>query len=266
MSRRSVSSRFTRLETAVVDALAWELGDIAPDLAGQFAESLPGQRRNTGSGMLTEMIVGRSRPAPLTTPTGRFGTVHAMVGDLPDPIAFQVQLRAGRLLYLFGDSYGQDTRHIDFATVRFDQVFTIDEDGASIAFDPAARMPPSPLPAPRQVDEPSVALDKPLTNAGALQRLQDRPPDAALSPLAALFGLSGISRDAGDNPASAWSPSSRLKTWAVIAAALMFATLIFRLPPGFLMIFAVYSVVTLFRRPELMREVGGLIAHALRPR
>lgn len=262
-----MSSRFTRLETAVLDALAWELGDIAPDLAGQFAESLPGQRRNTGSGMLTELIVNRSRPAPLTTATGRFGTVHAMVGDLPDPIAFQVQLRAGRLLYLFGDTYGQDTRHIDFATVPFDQVFTIDEDGASIAFDPAALRQPSPLPdLQRQVEEPSLPLDKTLTNAAPLQRLQDPRPDAASSPLAALFGLAGTSGDAAENPASAYSPSSRLKTWAVIAAALVFATLIFRLPPGFLMIFSVYSVVTLFRRPELMREVGGLIAPALRPR
>ena len=96
-------TRFTPLESDILDALAWDLCDIAPDLAGQFAESLPGSRRNTGSGLFTELIVDRYRPSPLTTPTGRFGTVHAMVGDLPDPVAFQIELREGRLLALHGD-------------------------------------------------------------------------------------------------------------------------------------------------------------------
>ena len=120
-------TRFTPLESDILDALAWELRDIAPDLAGQFGDSLPGSRRNTGSGLFTELIVDRYRPSPLTTPTGRFGTVHAMVGDLPDPVAFQAELREGRLLALHGDAYGQDTRAIDFARVPFDQVFTLDE-------------------------------------------------------------------------------------------------------------------------------------------
>lgn len=140
-----MTSRFTPLESDILDALAWDLRDIAPDLAGQFAESLPGSRRNTGSGLFTELIVDRSRPPPMTTPTGRFGTVHAMVGDLPDPIAFQVELRHGRLLSLHGDAYGQDTRAIDFARVPYDQVFTLDDRGESVAFDPAALMQPSPL-------------------------------------------------------------------------------------------------------------------------
>ncbi|MFN7621486.1 MAG: hypothetical protein ACK5RN_15385, partial [bacterium] len=79
-------TRFTSLESDILDALAWELRDIAPDLAGQFAESLPGSRRNTGSGVFTELIVVRDRPWPLTTPTGRFGSVHAMGGYLPDAV------------------------------------------------------------------------------------------------------------------------------------------------------------------------------------
>ncbi|WP_292063015.1 hypothetical protein [Brevundimonas sp. UBA7664] len=140
-----MSTRFTPLESDILDALAWDLRDIAPDLGGQFAESLPGSRRNTGSGLFTELIVDRSRPPPLTDPTGRFGTVHAMVGDLPDPIAFQVELRQGRLLSLHGDAYGQDTRAIDFARVPFDQIFVLNDQGESIAFDPAVLMQPSPL-------------------------------------------------------------------------------------------------------------------------
>ncbi len=140
-----MSTRFTPLESDILDALAWDLRDVAPDLGGQFAESLSGARRNTGSGLFTELIVDRSRPPPLTTPTGRFGTVHAMVGALADPIAFQVELREGRLLALHGDAYGQDTRAIDFARVPFDQIFVLNDQGESIAFDPAVLMQPSPL-------------------------------------------------------------------------------------------------------------------------
>lgn len=261
-----MSSRFTRLETTVIDALAWELSDIAPDLAGQFADSLPGQRRNTGSGLLTEVIVGRSRPAPLTTPTGRFGTVHAMVGDLQDPIAFQVQMRAGRLLYLFGDAYGQDTRHIDFATVRFDQVFSINSDGESVAFDPGALMQPGPMPdLQHHRGEDPVVADKSVKTLDS-QRLQDLPRDIDSSLLDTLFGRRGTTVEAGENPSSGFSPSATLKTWAVIASALALATVIFRLPLSFLVVFAIYSVVTLFRRPALMREVGSVIARAVRPR
>lgn len=49
-------SRFTPLESDILEALAWDLERIAPDLAGRFAESLPGSRRNTGSGLFTELI------------------------------------------------------------------------------------------------------------------------------------------------------------------------------------------------------------------
>lgn len=260
-----MSSRFTPLETAVLDALAWELSDAAPDLAGQFAESLPGQRRNTGSGLYTEVIVDRTRPAPLTTPSGRFGTVHAMVGDLPDPVAFQLELRAGRLLYLFGDAYGQDTRDIDFATVPFDQVFTIDAAGESVAFEPAALMPPSPLlDLHRYPDQEPVILDKPFVNTGPLQRLQDPPSSAPPVSLDALFGLSEPSKD---EEAEASRPlSNTLKSWMIIGFALLAATVTFRLPLGFLGFFVVYSLVNLFRRPALMRELGQLIARASRTR
>lgn len=262
-----MSSRFTPLETAVLDALAWELRDAAPDLAGQFAESLPGQRCNTGSGLYTEVIVDRTRPAPLTTPSGRFGTVHAMVGDLPDPVAFQVELRAGRLLYLFGDAYGQDTRDIDFTTVPFDQVFTIDAAGQSVAFEPAALMPPSPLLDLHRHSEPEpVVLDRPLVNTGPLQRLQDPLPTAPPLSLDALFGLSETSKEEAVETASSQPLSNTLKSWVIIGLALLAATVTFRLPLGFLGFFAVYSLVNLFRRPALMRELGRMLAGLARTR
>lgn len=258
---------FTPLETAVLDALAWELRDIAPDLAGQFADSLPGQRRNTGSGLLTELIVDRTRPEPLTTPSGRFGTVHAMVGDLPDPVAFQVELRAGRLLYLFGDAYGQDTRDIDFATVPFDQIFTLDAEGASVAFEPAALMPPSPLQdLHRYAEQELPVLDRPLVNTGPLQRLQNPVSEAPPLSLDALFGLSEPSKDEEAETSSSQPLSNTLKSWMIIGFALLAATVTFRLPLGFLGFFAVYGLVNLFRRPALMRELGRMFAGLARTR
>ena len=169
-------SRLTRLESAVLDALAWELEDVAPDLAGQVEESLPGLRRNTGQGLYTELIVARGRPLPGGV-TGRFGTTHAMVGDLPDPIGFQVELREGRLMALHGQSYGQDTRAIDFATIPFEEVFTVDDQGESVLFDPAALMPESPLRELQRTDEPPTQpLPDPFAEpADRWERLQQGP-------------------------------------------------------------------------------------------
>ena len=169
-------SRLTRLESAVLDALAWELEAVAPDLAGQVEDSLPGLRRNTGQGLYSELIVARGRPLPGGA-TGRFGTTHAMVGDLPDPIGFQVELRDGRLLALHGQSYGQDTRAIDFATVAFEDVFTVDDQGESVLFDPVALMPESPLRDLQRTDEPPTQpLPDPFVEpADRWERLQQGP-------------------------------------------------------------------------------------------
>ncbi|RZJ16415.1 MAG: hypothetical protein EON91_13405 [Brevundimonas sp.] len=148
--------RLTPLERAVLDALVWDLRDVTPDLGGQVEEALPGLRRNTGQGAVTELIVARDRPVLTTGPTGRFGTVHAMVGDLADAVAFQVELRHGRLMALHADSYGQDTRRIDFATAPFEDVFLVDSAGASILYEPARHMPESPLFALQKSDEPPL--------------------------------------------------------------------------------------------------------------
>ena len=136
----------TSLERAVLDALAWELRDTSPDLAGQVEDSLPGLRRNTGAGLLTELIVDRRRPPSGAEATGLFGTAHAVIDGLSDPVAFQVELRQGRLIALHGFSYEQDTRAVDFATVPFEEVFLIDEAGESVLFEPAQIQVDSPLP------------------------------------------------------------------------------------------------------------------------
>lgn len=158
-----------------MEALAHDLRGEVPDLAGQFEESRPSHRRNTGFGLFTEMIVDRTRPAPVSGPTGDLGTVHAMVGDLPDPIAFKARLRHGVLLGLHGESYGQDTRGIDFATIAFDQVFLVNDQGRSIAFEPSRHMPPSPLLELQKYGEPvpPPTAESRLVNIGPLQKLQD---------------------------------------------------------------------------------------------
>lgn len=178
-----------------MEALAHDLRGQVPDLAGQFEESRPSQRRNSGYGLFTEMIVDRSRPAPAAGPTGDLGTVHAMVGALPDPIAFRVRVRHGVLLGLIGDSYGQDTRAIDFATVPFDQVFMLNDQGDSIPFEPAQQNPPSPLLALQKHDDPPQPSPPPprLVNVGPLQKLQEvgrepEPAPAYTPALDALFG------------------------------------------------------------------------------
>ncbi|NBW08166.1 MAG: hypothetical protein EBR82_09085 [Caulobacteraceae bacterium] len=166
---------FTPLEEAVIQALGWDLRDVAPDLAGQFEDSLPGARRNTGAGLYTEMIVDPHRPPPKHTPSGSFGTVHAMVGDLPGSMAFKVRLREGVLMGLEGDAFDMDTSAIDFRTTPFDRVFTVDSQGRSIAFDPAVLLKPSPLLDLQTWDDPErgAVVEPQLVNVGALQRVQD---------------------------------------------------------------------------------------------
>jgi hypothetical protein len=264
-------TRFTPLESDILDALAWDLRDIAPDLAGQFAESLPGSRRNTGSGLFTELIVDRYRPSPLTTPTGRFGTVHAMVGDLPDPIAFQAELREGRLLALHGDAYGQDTRAIDFARVPFDQVFTLDERGESIAFDPAALMPPSPLlDLHRHTDhEPPPPVRPPLITIGPMARVDDQRAarqlisaiSGALTPSAKrkLTGLMSGALSPSVEPVAAEASQGEKKdlapvpisTWIAIIAGVVFVTVMFELN-WFFSIFLVVVIGRLVRMPGVL--------------
>lgn len=264
-------SRFTPLESDILDALAWDLRDIAPDLAGQFAESLPGSRRNTGSGLFTELIVDHGRPDPLTNPTGRFGTVHAMVGDLPDPVAFQIELRHGRLLALHGDAYGQDTRAIDFAHVRYDQVFTVDDQGDSVAFDPAALMQPSPLlDLHTHADhQPPYPVEPPLTNVGALQRVQGPGPQTLAD---TIFGkvdpAPGAPAADETPPDKADQTSLQIGLWAVIAVGSVLATLILRLPVLFA-VFLTFGLGRMLNRPPVLSALAAasrrLGQHEYRP-
>jgi hypothetical protein len=227
-----------------MDALAHDLRAEVPDLTGQFEESRPSQHRNSGFGLFTEMIVDRNRPAPKAGPTGDLGTVHVMVDHLSDPIAFKVRLRNGVLLGLMGDSYGQDTRAIDFATVAFDQVFTVNAQGQSVPFEPARQMPPSPpLDLQRYSDHrpPLQPVEPPPpVNVGALQRVQQADVPARQVPPTALF-------EALDSSAT---PQVRIPTdqmslliglWALIGVVALLLIFVFRLPFALAVFFAIFA-------------------------
>jgi len=236
-------SRYTRLERAVMDALAHDLRGAIPDLAGQFEDSRPSQRRNSGFGLFTEMIVDRARPTPPSGPTGDLGTVHAMIGNLPDPIAFRARVRNGVLLGVLGDSYGQDTRAIDFATVTFDQVFTVDAQGRSIPFEPAREMPTSPLREPQRHNDnrPAArATEPPLLNVGALQRVQevDAPARHMPPPQPTPFPDT-IPSPGGKFPTD--DASLLICLWVLIGVVAMIAVTVFRLPLAMGIVFAIFA-------------------------
>ncbi|MFN3879233.1 MAG: hypothetical protein ACK4MH_12745 [Brevundimonas sp.] len=161
-------SHLTPLESAIMDAMVWQMGDSVPDLAAQAASSSPGLRRNTGAGLYSRMIVDANRATRNPDATGLFGTVHVMVGDLPDPIGFQIELRQGRLTALHGQSYGQDTRAIDFSSTPFGEVFTVDARGQSVLYRPAWRAP-----------DPVALRPKPAARPAPQAQIQTKAPVAA---------------------------------------------------------------------------------------
>lgn len=182
-------SHLTPLESAVMDAMVWQMGDSVPDLAAQAASSSPGLRRNTGAGLYSRMIVDANRATRNPDATGLFGTVHVMVGDLPDPIGFQIELRQGRLTALHGQSYGQDTRAIDFSSTHFGEVFTVDARGQSVLYRPAWRAPdPVARPAPQSQAQAQTPTRPPVS---AVKPADPAPtPDAAPSLTEILAGAS----------------------------------------------------------------------------
>ena len=254
-------SRYTRLERAVMDALAHDLRDQVPDLAGQFEESRPSQRRNSGFGLFTEMIVERDRTAPASGPTGDLGTVHAMVGALPDPIAFKARVRNGALLGLLGESYGQDTRSIDFSAVPFDQVFTLDVQGQSIPFEPAQQMPPSPLRDLHRHNDQEPSLRPipplPLVNVGALQRVQAVDASSRPSSAAALTEVLQPG-PASDVRIPTDQTSLLIGLWVLIGVVALLLVLVFRLPFA-LGVFFVVLAARVVKQPSVLSAARKML-------
>lgn len=224
---------YTRLERTVMQALARELRTEIPDLAAQFAASRPTIRRNSGFGAFTEVLVPPERST--AGPTGEFGTVHVMIAGLSDPVAFRARLRNGRLLGLLGDSYGQDTRSIDFASAVFDQVFTLDaagraipaEDAVQAARPAASRAAPSIAGPPAHAPASVVIQPRPRATETAPTRASPLPERAPAAPSEDL--------DAGEKT------SLRIGLWAGLFALGSILVLVFDVPAPFVFIAAVVA-------------------------
>lgn len=251
--------RFTALETRLMAALAHDLRQTVPDLAGQFQDARPGLRRNTAFGYYAETVVGRPRPMG-SGPTGRFGTVHAMLAGLPEAVAFQVELFNGRLLGLHADSYGQDTRAIDFATVPVTEIFTLDGSGRSIPYQAAGsrhvdslshRLTPAAGPQPTP---PLVVHVSPARPGEAVAARKLAAPQAAAQ-------RRELAPAAPPPPADAPADEASLKVgvWVTLGTLGFLANLIFNVPA-----FAAAILVGVIGRAATSPKALPVIAEALR--
>lgn len=198
-------AHLTPLETAVMDAMVWQMGDSVPDLAAQSASGSVALRRNTGAGLYVQINVDANRATGNPDATGLFGTVHVMIDGLADPVGFQIELRQGRLTALHGQSYSQDTRGIDLSTVPFGDVFIVDERGQSVLYRPARPAPEQAPPRPKrpaqitsQTPSPAPSQAKPQSRPSTAPVEQPAPQSAAGFPAFAemLEGLSDPSASA----------------------------------------------------------------------
>ena len=279
-SRSTVASiPLTRLERAVMAALAHELRGAIPDLAAQFTAAKASQRRNMAFGAYTGLTLDRPRPA--TTADGWFGTVHVMIDGLQDAVAFQILMRHGTVAALQSDSYGQDTRAIDFDTVGFEQVFTLDAQGRSIPFEPRPSADPAPTrslpsaPRPAQQAEPMRQ-----TLPTAAQRPAQRPahtpqatpprrdpaftfgPNGAISTPPPIAPGTGFGSGTTDLPDIAGMDDKTLLAglWVVIAVVAFLLVTIFDVSWFFVLIPAIW-IAQAIRRPNVLSAIRkGLAA------
>lgn len=147
---------FTALELAILDAIADETVEQAPELPGQIADARVLSRSNTGWGFITRIRVDPDRTTPMERAPELLGTIHADVGALADPVGFRALIENGRLAGLEADAYGQDVSAVDFATASFGNLFRLTPEGESAPVPPAspALTPQSPLHRMQQENDP----------------------------------------------------------------------------------------------------------------
>lgn len=274
-SRPETAPRFTRLETAAMAALAHDLRSAIPDLARQFATARPERRRNTAFGAYTGLTDNRPRSGAEVGPTGRFGTVHAMIPGLSEAVAFQVELLNGRLFALHADSYGQDTRGIDFTAAHPTEIFTLDEAGRAIPWSPTGNAnDPSPRPTVRpavatpQATPPTVFVQPATKTSSAPSRTTATPqptqnnrpstPSAAAADL--VFGKAQIS-NFEDIPAPEDQKSLLLGLWVAIGAVAILATTLFDVPL-FLGLFLAFFAGRAVKNPKVLALIAALLKQA----
>lgn len=273
-SRATVANiPLTRLERAVMAALAHELRHTIPDLATQFAGAKASQRRNMAFGAYTGLTLDRPRPA--TTADGPFGTAHVMIDGLQDAVAFQVLMRHGTVAALQADSYGQDTRAINFDTVGVEQVFTLDAQGRSIPFEPRPsadqdrpirRSPPptprhSPSPAqqaapmrptPQPQPAPPPQTYKPQPASPQRDRAFTFGPNGAVStpPPIATGSASSAMPDIADMD----DKTLRIGLWAAIAVVGFLIVTIFQISWVFVLVPGIW-LAQMIRRPAVLSAI-----------
>ncbi len=251
---------FSKLELAVLDALADELRLEIPDLRAQIAAALPGTRRNTGFGFSTGIIVDRSRSPSDRPLTGRFGTIHGDVPGLIDPMAFQIDVIGGHLTALHGMTYDEPTEGIEFATARLGSLFRIDAQGNSVAWEPGVPTHASPLRSPQRSDQPvppepveaSVGDSTSPHIAKSRRPVEaDRapPPKAAYVGMQALDALFGKRTGTPDIPEATPEEQTSLVIGAVVILAVvgLFAVVFFDVPFFFALIMLGYLGAALAR-------------------
>lgn len=245
-------SRPTRSELQVLDALADELGYLVPDMPGQIAEALVGVRRNTGTGYTAEIIVDRSRPLPLDGPTGALGTVHGDIAGVIEPVAFQALFTRGRLTGLQASTYEESTVDLDLQAPRIVNIFRIDDDGRSVAWEPTMAASPGALlklqepPGPRYAEpEPEPAL----VNVGAVQRVQATGP--AATTLDTIFGKRPENGPEPEELDAEDLASVRVGLVATYVAFALIAVFIFDVSPFFLIFAGVIGANLLKNRTVL---------------
>lgn len=226
-----------------MSALAQDLRGLVPDIAAQFSRSRPTIRRNSGFGQFTEMLVDAHRSAPGGL-SGDIGTVHVVITGLRHPVAFRARVRDGRLLGLLADSYGEDTRGIDFATVLFDQIFTVDAGGSPVHFagthrpETAANQAKSRTEARQEANRPQPVRLAPTQSVptSAPPRVQPAPaPVARQAPPPRQPQLAEFKHDP-DVISDEDMMSMRIGLWAMIGVIGMLLFAVFGVPLPFLVV------------------------------
>lgn len=242
---------FSKLERAVLEALADELRLELPDLPSQIAQALPGDRRNTGFGFSTGIIVDRNRPPPVSALTGRFGTIHGDVPGVIDPMAFQIDVIGGRLTALHGMTYDEPTEGIEFTTIRLGGLFRIDAQGNSVAWEPGVPTHASPIQTLKTWNEPDAPRPNPTPAAPRVT-----PAFDVLFGKRDDLGRARPAPPAADLPGDAVLIAGAVAVMAVIA---LIAVFLFDLPIIAAAILVGYGA-NLFRRPKAREALRKAVA------
>lgn len=132
-------SNFTALELTVLDAIADESVEVAPELPGQIADARVIARTNDGSAVFAGIEVDPSRAAPIRSASARLGPVHVDVAGLEEPLRFDAILEDGFLAGLKGTAYREDLSALDLRSATASRLYRTAPEGDLVEIPP--RMP-----------------------------------------------------------------------------------------------------------------------------